>query len=369
MKEFFAFVRKEFRHIFRDKRTMLIVLVMPVVEMILFGFAISTEINNARVDVIGDISDPAVRKIMERMERNAYLEISGHLDSPSEIASRFERNQADIAVCFEDGFGKRLKTEGKGAVKIVGDGSDPNTAQMIANYVTGVLQSEQAEINASVNGGEAVSFSPSVKLMYNPAMKSAYNFVPGVMGLILTIICSMMTSISIVREKESGTMELLLVSPVKPLWIIVSKVIPYLTISCINLMTILLLSRYVMDVPVRGSLGLLFLVSVVFVLSSLSIGLLISVIAGTQKTALLISGMGLLMPTMLLSGIIFPCENMPVPLQLLSDIMPAKWFIIMVKKIMIQGVGMQYMLKEFMILSGMTLFLITVSVKKFRIRL
>ena len=205
--------------------------------------------------------------------------------------------------------------------------------------------------------------------MYNPAMKSAYNFVPGVMGLILMIICSMMTSVSIVREKETGTMELLLVSPVRPMWIIVSKVLPYLLVSTINFITILVLSRYMMGVPLRGSLLLLSGVAVLFVVTSLSLGLLISVVASTQKSALLLSGMGLMMPTVLLSGIIFPCENMPDILQCLSHLIPAKWFIIMVKKIMIQGAGFPYIVKEFSILAGMTAFLLAVSVKKFRIRL
>lgn len=368
MKEFIAFVRKEFRHILRDKRTMLIVLVMPVVEMILFGFAISTEINNARVDIVGDLSDPAVRKIVERIGNNRYLEISGYLPSPEMIDSRFQKGLADVAVCFGQDFGSGL-VDGKAEVKIAGDGSDPNTAQMIVNYVTGVLQCEQTDLQSASSGTAPVSMQPSVQLMYNPAMKSAYNFVPGVMGLILMIICSMMTSISIVREKETGTMELLLVSPVKPLWIIVSKLIPYLVISSVNFATILLLSRYVMDVPIRGSLLLLCTVAVLFVMTSLALGLLISVVASTQRTALLLSGMGLMMPTMLLSGIIFPCENMPAVLQWVSHIIPAKWFIIMVKKVMIQGAGFQYIASEFAILAGMTVFLLAVSVKKFRIRL
>ena len=369
MKEFLAFVRKEFQHILRDKRTMLIVLILPVVQMILFGFAVRTEIENARVDIVGDLSDPEVRKIVDRIDNNRYLEVAEVLPSPNCITSRFEKNKADVAVCFGMDFGTHLRKEGRGSVKIIGDGSDPNSAQMIVNYVMGVLRSEQTEISSSLSGQDAVQTAPSVQLMYNPAMKSAYNFVPGVMGLIMMVICSMMTSVSIVREKESGTMELLLVSPVKPLWIIVSKVLPYLFVSTVNFATILLLSRYMMGVPMRGSLLLLSVVAVLFVFTSLSLGLLISVVASTQKSALLLSGMGLMMPTVLLSGIIFPCENMPGILQCLSHLIPAKWFIIMVKKIMIQGAGFPYIIKEFCILAGMTAFLLTLSVKKFRIRL
>lgn len=367
MKEFFSFIKKEFQHIFRDRRTMMIVLLMPVVQMLLFGYAVSTEIHNARVCIVGDLSDPEVRKIVDRMDNNKYLEITGYLSSATEIDGVFRRSGADVAVCFDSDFGSGLVKTGKAAVRIVGDGSDPNSAQMIAGYVTGVIQSEQTEL--SVKSGGVSSASLPVQLMYNPSMKSSYNFVPGVMGLIMMLICSMMTSISIVKEKEMGTMELLLVSPVKPFWIIVSKALPYVVVSTVNFITILLLARYAMGVPVRGSILLLSLIVFMFILTSLSLGLMISVIASTQRTALLISGMGLMMPTVLLSGIIFPCESMPEILQWVSHILPAKWFVIMVKKVMIQGAGFAYIVKEFVILASMTVFLLAVSIKKFRIRL
>ena len=215
----------------------------------------------------------------------------------------------------------------------------------------------------------AARLTPDIKLLYNPQMKSAYNFVPGVMGLILMLICSMMTAVSIVKEKETGTLELLLVSPVKPFWIILSKMIPYLALSVVNFVSVLLLAHFVMGVPIHGSLTLLSLVSLVFVGSSLGLGLLVSVISKTQQTAMLLCGMGLTMPTMMLSGIIFPCESMPVALQMLSDIIPAKWFIIMVKKVMIQGAGLEAVAKEFAVLTGMMVFLLVVSIKNFKTRL
>lgn len=367
MRQFFAFVRKEFQHIFRDKRTMMIVLILPVVQMILFGYAVSTEINSAKVAVVGDMSDPAVKKIVERIENNRYLEVTACLATADMIEREFRKNRVNVAVCFGRDFGRSLTKNGKAEIRIVGDGSDPNSAQIIAGYVTGVVQSEQNGI--SVNSGGIPVKSLPVQLMYNPAMKSSYNFVPGVMGLIMMIICSMMTSISIVREKETGTMELLLVSPVRPLWIVVSKALPYIVISAVNFITILLLARFVMDVPIRGSVLLLSLIVFIFILTSLSLGLMISVLASTQRTALLLSGMGLMMPTVLLSGIIFPCESMPGILQCVSHIIPAKWFVIMVKKVMIQGAGFAYIAKEFTILSAMTAFLLVVSIKKFKIRL
>ncbi len=362
MKGFLSFVRKEFWHIFRDKRTILIVLVMPVVQIILFGFAISTEVHDARVDIVGNWSDPSVRRIAGRMEQNHYLRVVSVYETVADVPERFRKGLTDVAVCFERDFDARLR--------LLSDASDPNTAQMIVNYVNGVLTDAQSDLMLKDRPEPASEASfPYVQYMYNPSVLSAYNFVPGVMGLILMLVCSMMTAISIVREKEYGTMELLLVSPVRPMSVIVCKAVPYLVLSVVNLVTILLLARWVLDVPMRGSLLLLLLVSVLFILASLGLGLLISVIASTQKTALLISGMGLTMPTMIFSGIIFPCESMPVILQYFSDIIPAKWYIIIVKKVMIEGVGFGYIYQEFLVLLAMTVFLLTVSIGLFRKRL
>lgn len=369
MKEFFAFIKKEFLHIFRDKRTILIVMIMPIVQIILFGFAISTEVNNVRVAIVGDTTDPEVRKVIDRIDNNKYLTVTEILSNTNEISPKFQRNEADVAVCFSRNFDSELHSGGKASIRIIGDGSDPNTAQMITSYVSGAIQDEQDDITIDYAGEQKTSMSPVVQLMYNPAMKSSYNFVPGVMGLILMLICSMMTAISIVKEKETGTMELLLVSPVKPLWIIISKAMPYLVLSIANFVSILLLSHYVMEVPVNGSLFLLSGVALLFIIASLAIGLLISVIASNQRTALLISGMGLTMPTMIFSGIIFPCESMPEILQWVSHIIPAKWFIIMVKKIMIQGDGFAYIIKELSILASMAAALLAISIKSFKTRL
>lgn len=369
MKEILAFIRKEFMHIFRDRRTTLIVLVMPVVQIVLFGFAISTEVHNAVIDVVGDPSDPSVQRIIQRIDSNEYLEIGELLTSTTEIDARIHKGKAFAAVCFDNDFDKKLNTGERAAIRVVSDGTDPNTSQIVTSYIRGVLSSEQVELVSAHTGRSSASMRPNVQLMYNPAMNSAYNFVPGVMGLILMLICSMMTAVSIVREKELGTLELVLVSPVKPFWIILSKIIPYLVLSIINFVSVLLLAHYVMDVPINGSVFLLSLVSLLFVGSSLGLGLLVSVISSSQQTAMLLCGMGLTMPTMMLSGLIFPCESMPVALQVFSDIIPAKWFIILVKKIMIQGVGFSSVIKEMGILAGMMVFLLWVSIKKFKNRI
>lgn len=369
MKAFFASVRKEFLHIFRDKRTILIVMIMPVVQIVLFGFAVSTEVNKARVAVCGEISDLQVRRITDRIDKNRYLEITEILSAPEEIEGLFRRNEADAAVCFDRNFSSGLTDSGRASVRIIGDGSDPNTARMITSYISGVIQDAGQDVSISFSGEKRASMTPSVQLMYNPAMKSSYNFVPGVMGLILMLICSMMTAVSIVKEKETGTLELLLVSPVRPLWVILSKLMPYLLLSAGNFASILLLSRYVMEVPLNGSLALLSLVALIFVVTSLAMGILVSVISSSQRTAMLICGMGLTMPTMIFSGIIFPCESMPLVLQWFSDIIPAKWFIIMAKKIMIQGAGFASIIKELTILTGMAVFLLAVSIRSFKTRL
>ncbi|MGN0188868.1 MAG: ABC transporter permease, partial [Candidatus Cryptobacteroides sp.] len=307
--------------------------------------------------------------VLLRIDNNEYIETGLVLDSPVEIDRRLRKGKCNAVLCFERDFDSALGKDGAASVRIVSDGSDPNTAQTITNYIKGVLAAAQITVTTGRTGVGVPSFRPQVQLMYNPAMNSSYNFVPGVMGLILMLICAMMTSISIVREKELGTMELVLVSPVRPFWIIVSKLTPYLFLSFVNYVTVLLLAHYVMGVPVNGSLALLTLASLLFVGSSLGLGLLVSVVSSSQQTAMLICGMGLTMPTMMLSGIIFPCESMPLILQAVSDIIPAKWYIIMVKKIMIQGVGFSAVAKEMSVLAGMMAVLLGVSLKLFKTRL
>ena len=359
MKEIAAFIKKEFLHIFRDARTMMIVLVLPVVQILLFGFAMSTEVNNAVVDILGDVNDPQVRMIVQRIDNNPYLETGAYLSTEAEMDARLRKGKSKAVVCFERNFNQKSEKDGNAAIKVICDGSDPNTAQMVGNYIQGV-------VNEDIDSGASVQ---AVQMMYNPAMNSSYNFVPGVMGLILMLICSMMTAVSIVREKEFGTLELVLVSPVKPFWIIISKLIPYLVLSVVNFASIILLARFVMVVPIRGSLALVSVSSLLFVGASLGLGLLISTISRTQQTAMLLCGMGLTMPTMMLAGIIFPCESMPVALQLISDIIPAKWYIIIIKRIMIQGAGFAAIAKEFIILAGMMILLLWFSIKRFKKRL
>lgn len=366
MKQFIAFVRKEFYHIFRDRRTMLILLGMPVVQIILFGFAITTEVKNVRVAVLDPSNDVVTRSIIDRMDASEYFTITSRLHSPVEVEQSFKRGDVDMALVFGESFSDNLYT-GDARVQIISDATDPNMATMQAGYATNILSKAGQEMLPS--GVHVSTIIPQIKLLYNPQMKSAYNFVPGVMGLILMLICAMMTSISIVREKETGTMEVLLVSPVKPLFIILAKAVPYFVLSSVNLTTILLLSVYALHVPVAGSLFWLILVSLLFIFVSLALGLLISTVTHTQVAAMLVSGLMLMMPTMLLSGMIFPVESMPVILQGISSLLPARWYIQAVRKIMIEGVDISLVLTEVGILAVMAMVLITISFKKFRDRL
>ena len=361
MKQFWAFIKIEFFHIFRDRRTMLILLGMPVLQIILFGFAITTELNHSRVAVLDPSKDAVTTRITERIDENRYFSVVKELSSASDIETVFRHDEADIVVAFTPDFDANLST-GEAGIQLVVDATDPNTGNMMAGYVQGI-------VGQALQSGTQSSPIVQTHLLFNPQMKSAYNFVPGVMGLILMLICAMMTSISIVREKETGTMEALLVSPIRPIFIILAKAVPYLVLSCVNLATILLLSVYVLHVPVEGSLWTLSFLSLLLIAVALSLGLLISCVVQNQVAAMIVSGMGLMMPVMLLSGMIFPIESMPAVLQWISNIIPARWYIQAVKKVMIEGLGMAAVWHEALILSGMAALLIGLSLKKFKERL
>ena len=339
----------------------MILLGMPVLQIILFGFAITTELNHSRVAVLDPSKDAVTTRITERIDENRYFSVVKELSSASDIETVFRHDEADIVVAFTPDFDANLST-GEAGIQLVVDATDPNTGNMMAGYVQGI-------VGQALQSGTQSSPIVQTHLLFNPQMKSAYNFVPGVMGLILMLICAMMTSISIVREKETGTMEVLLVSPIRPIFIILAKAVPYLVLSCVNLATILLLSVYVLHVPVEGSLWTLSFLSLLLIAVALSLGLLISCVVQNQVAAMIVSGMGLMMPVMLLSGMIFPIECMPAVLQWISNIIPARWYIQAVKKVMIEGLGMAAVWHEALILSGMAALLIGLSLKKFKERL
>ena len=367
MKQFISFVRKEFYHIFRDKRTMLILLGLPVVQILLFGFALTNEVKDVQVAVYDPSKDVVTRQIVEKFRTSPYFVLDDELAEVDDINEVFKFGRISLVIVFSENFAENLLHTGEASVQLVTDGTEPNQASMITAYASNILALYQQSF--AEQGRLPFRIIPEIKMLFNPQSESAYNFVPGVMGMILMLICAMMTSIAIVREKETGTMEVLLASPMKPVYIILAKSVPYFVLSILDLLMILLLSVYVLHVPVAGNLFLLMFISLVFIFLALSLGLLISTMVDTQMAAILASGMGLLMPTMILSGLVFPIESMPAVLQWISAAVPARWYIEAIKKIMIQGVGMEFVLRELGVLLLMTGFLLALSLKKFKTRL
>jgi len=367
MKRFFGFVKKEFQHIFRDKRTLLILFGLPIVMIVLFGFVVTTEIKDVDVGIWDRSMDQSSIRATQKIFSSGYFEPAGYIDHEEEIGELFRSGKAKVVVVFEEDFERTLLRENRASINLITDASDVNTAQLSITYLQGVLMNYFQSMNPDVQMPWTVTVKP--RMFYNEELKGVYMFVPGLMALILMLISALMTSVTIVREKELGTMELLLASPLKPREIILGKVTPYVFLSFINAMTIVLLGFLVFDVPVEGSLWLLMLECMLFISLALSLGVLISTTAKTQQVAMFMSLLGLMLPTILLSGFIFPIDNMPKILQWISAIMPPRWFIVIVKNIMLKGTGMAFIWKETLILLGMTLFFILASVKRFKIRL
>lgn len=367
MNQFLTFVQKEFYHIFRDRWTTIILLLLPVVMLILFGFMMTTEVKNTRVAIFDPSRDIATQGIINKFTTSEYFIVEGHIDHPREIEALFRKGRIGLVLVFSERFHENWMHTGEAQVQLIADGSDPNTASTLTMYATQLINAYRQE--ALDLPQTPLQLTPEIKLLYNPTLKGSYNFVPGVMGMILMLICAMMTSVSIAREKETGTMEVLLVSPMKSIQIIIAKVVPYFFISVINLTTVLVLSVFVLGMPVNGSLGLLIFISLIYIFVSLALGLLISSAVDRQMVALLISAMVLMLPVIMLSGMMFPVENLPGVLRWMSHVIPAKWYMIAVKKIMIEGLGFEAVAREFVILCSMAVLLITASVKRFKYRL
>jgi len=367
MNRFFAFVKKEFHHIIRDWRTLIILIGMPVIQILLFGFAITNEIKDAKIAILDHAGDEHSTALINKILSTDYFKIDKYLTVDSEIETIFKKGKVKEVVIFERGFGENLEKEKKSNVQIIVDATDPNTATMLLNYTQAII----ADYQMSQNLLKKLPFTIHIRseMFYNKELKGVYLFVPGLVAIILMLVSAMMTSISITKEKELGTMKILLATPMKPALIIIAKVIPYLLLSFTNAVIVLTLGYFVFGVPIHGSLILLLLETVLFILTALSLGIFISTATSSQQVALMVSLMGLMLPTILLSGFLFPVENMPVALQLLSNIVPAKWFIIIIKSIMLKGTGFSLIWKETLILMGFMTFFILLSIKKFKPRL
>lgn len=346
---------------------MIILIILPIMMIILFGFGINTEVKNSKFAIYDPSKDIATQGIINKLNTSEYFTIADYIDSPTDIEQIFKEGDIGFVLVFSENFYQNMLHTGDAKIQMITDGTDPNTANTLVNYAMTLIGNYQMELMQI----EKIPFQiiPEVKLLYNPGMVGAYNTVPGVMGMVLMLICAMMTSVSIAKEKELGTMEILLVSPMKPIIIIISKVIPYFAISIFNLINLLLLAVYVLHVPINGSLFLLGMVSLLFIFVSLALGILISSMVDKQLVALLISGMVLMLPVILLSGMMFPIETMPLALQALAQLLPAKWYIEVLRNIMIKGLGFSSIIREVIVLSVMAFVLIIASFKKFKNRL
>lgn len=367
MKKLLSFIKKEFYHILRDPLTLLIMFALPIILMSILSYAVSTEIKNIPFVVLDHSRSADSKELIEKVNANAYFELKGHMNTAEEVENAFQKGTCAMAIVIPSDFGNAAIHSGVSDIQVMVDASDPNQASTMANYFQAEVQDFQQAKNIST--GPRATIQTEVKMLYNPQMLSTFSIVPGLKGMVLLLICTLMTSIAIVREKELGTMEILLVSPLKPQVIIFAKAIPYLFISIIDVVLILILANQALGVPINGSVFLLMLLALVYIFTALALGMLISTVTQTQQAAMIAAGVGLMLPSLLLSGLIFPIESMPAILQWFSYIIPARWFIEALRDVMIKGLGFEAIWKQFFILLGMCVVLMTVSIKNFKSRL
>lgn len=367
MKQFMAFVKKEYYHIIRDWRTLLVLIGMPVAQIVLFGFALSNEVKNTRIAVLDQSRDAQSIQLIEKIQASKYFDVVKDLRHKEEIDQQLRSGFAKMVVLIPPKFSEDLAQSKNTQVQMITDGGNPNLATTLVNYAGAIIRDFQMTTFNQTAAPYQINVVP--KMLYNPQLRGEYTFVPGVIALVLALVCTMMTSVSIVREKEMGNMEVLLVSPMNPLLVIISKAVPYVILSLFILTIILTLSVHLLGVPIRGSLLLLYGVSFIFIIAVLALGLVISSITDSQQIAMMISLMGLLLPTLLFGGFMFPIESMPKVLQVISNIVPAKWFFYSVSAIMIKGLGFSAIIKETLILTGFAIVFLGISFKNFNIRL
>ncbi|RLD76080.1 MAG: ABC transporter permease [Bacteroidetes bacterium] len=367
MKRFIGFLKKEFYHIFRDKRSLIILFGMPIAQVLLFGFVITNEIKNIKIGILDHSKDYVSKEITNKLLSSDYFILDKNLNSDKEIEQIFKEGHVKEVIIFENNFAKNLEKYGKANIQIITDATDPNTANLLVSYTSAIIMNYTQELNSQIQ--LPMQIVTETRMFYNPEMKSVFMFIPGIMAMILMLISAIMTSISITREKENGTMEVLLVSPLKPIQIIIGKVTPYVVLSFINAVVIIFLGMFVFGMPVQGNMALLLAENVLFILLALSLGILISATTDNQQSAMMKSMFGLLLPTILLSGFIYPIENMPWILRFFANLMPPRWFIVIIKNIMLKGTSFSFVWKETLILAGFTVFFLAMSIKKFKIRL
>lgn len=367
MKQLLVFIRKEFYHVFRDKRTLLIMFGLPIAQILLFGYAITSEVKNSHISISDNSRDVNTEQLINKIKSSSYFIVDETSLSEQEIENTLKRGDVRCVIVFPPNFGDDLLHSGKAQIQIIADGSDPNTAKTLINYLTAIIANYQQEI--SPEAALPYMIVPETRMLYNEEGNGSLNFIPGVMALILMIVCTALTAVAVVKEKELGTMEVLLVSPFKPIFVLISKAIPYLVLSFANFTLIMLLAVFVLNVEIKGSIVLLFLVSMLFIITCLSLGLLISNVTSSQQAALLFSIMAMMIPTLIFTGFMFPIENMPRIFQVISHIVPSRWYFLIIKAVMLKGLGFAYIWKETLVLVVMTFALLGIALKNFKIRL
>jgi ABC-2 type transport system permease protein len=367
MNRFLAFLRKEFYHIFRDPRTLVILFGIPIAQLLLFGFVLTNEVRNVKIAIVDHSKDDISKRLSQRILSSGFFQLAAIPLSESEYESLFRSGTVKEIVVFEPDFAIHLMKEGKAGIQLIADASEPNAAQLIVNYTTAIVNNFVRD--EFVKNQMLPGINIKVRMLFNENMRDAYNFIPGLIAVILMLISAMMTAITITREKETGTMEILLASPLKPIQIILGKVVPYMILSIINALVVIFLGYFVFEVPIIGSFALLLGEILLFIFLALSLGIMISTFVNSQLTALAMSGFVLMLPSILLSGFIFPVKNMPVALQIVANLMPPRWFIEINRTVMLKGGGLDVIWPHTLILMGMSVLFILVSIRKFKIRL
>lgn len=367
MRRFKGFVKKEFLHIIRDVRSMLILFGIPILQILLFGYVLTNEIRDAEIAFLDHSRDEITQQLKNKILASGYFKLYEELEDVSQIEPLFRGGKVRQVIIFENDFGRQLLSSGQAHLQIISDASDPNTANMLSSYSRAIIGNFTRDLLPGMT--PPISIDQRVRMLFNAELRGVFVFVPGTMALILMLLSAMMTSISIAREKEMGTMEVLLVSPLKPWQIILGKVTPYIAMAFINAVVIIVLGVWVFRMPLQGSLSLLMFISLLYICMALALGILISTLAKSQQVAMFISMFALMLPTMLLSGFIFPVENMPVVLQWLAHVIPAQYYIIIIKNIMLKGTGMGFIWQETLVLVVMMAAFIGLSIRKFKIRL
>ena len=362
-----AFVWKELRHILRDRQTLVILLLMPLVQVLLFGYALRTDVRELRVALVDPAPDAVTLRLRNRLEATPRFRIVSVDASPRALERQFQRGSADVGIVLPTSFADALARGDRTSVLLVTDASDPNSGTTMQSYVRAALADFERELAAPGRG--AVRIEVASRMRFNPTLESANLFVPGLIALVLTLVSALMTAISLSREKEQGTLEVLLVSPLRPWQIIVGKVLPYLGLGFAITCLVLLAARIVFDVPMRGSVTLLLAESVLYTIVSLALGVLVAARTTSQRAAMLGALVGTMMPTALLSGMIFPITSMPAWLQPVTNVVPARWFIVIARGIMLKGVGLGYLWHETAVLAGMALLLLVAATRSFHARL